>query len=502
MKIILVQPPVEDFYFTPHRSSVLGLHALADVWGRRGHDCQIINFPMEKPGKKKITLPSKLDYLAPYLKRYNNKIKNTAWFSNYYRFGPSLDTCGERIMALEPSVIAVSCFAWSYAGSTLGLLKMLREGFEENPPLLVVGGAGASVMPDFFTPFADLVLIGEGENAINRIEEAAVLNRGFLPGKKIAMEAVKDIPFSWDIKYRKNNRFTVTTMLSRGCPKMCSFCANHLVFGKSLRKVGLETVFTGLDNILNYVLKKSNPIDLETEKNDGYKGNLKLHINFEDDNILFQKKYFLTVLEYVNTKCNQNMIDFSFSTENGMDYLLLNYEILMEFKRLNISQLNLSMAAMNSNQLEEAKREGSLQKLEVILKISEQLGLPVITYFICGLKNDTPVKIVETLAYLHSLKTSIGISHYYPVPGLDDWQNRNIFFENPPFLCCGSSAYPWNKSLSTRELITAFRLARLSNYIKENSQDTGIVHQLMNTFLEDATMDIAMVELFFRLIKE
>ncbi len=500
MKIVLVQPPVEDFYFTPHRSSVLGLHALADIWGRRGHDCQIINFPMEKPKKKKIPFPEQLEYLAPYLKIYNNEMKNTSWFSNYYRFGPSLDTCCEKIMAFEPSVIAISCFAWSYAGTTLGLLKMLREGFSENPPLLVVGGAGASVMPDFFTPFADLVLLGEGENAINMIEEAAVLNRGILPGRKMAMEAVKDIPFSWDIKYRKNNRFTVTTMLSRGCPRMCSFCANHLVFGKSLRKVDLKTVFTGIDNILNHVLKKSKPIDLETDKAGVHGCRIKLHINFEDDNILFQKKYFLTVLEYVNTKCSQNMIDFSFSTENGMDYLLLSYEILMEFKRLNLTQLNLSMASMDSNQLKEAKREGSLQKLEVILKISEQLGLSAITYFICGLKNDTAIKIVETLAYLHSLKTSIGISHYYPVPGLEDWQSRNVFFEKPPFLCCGSSAYPWNKSLDTRELITAFRLARLSNYIKENSQDSGIVSKLINNFLEDDTMDNAMVKLFFRLI--
>ena len=500
MKIVLVQPPVEDFYFTPHRSSVLGLHALAYVWTKKGHNCQVLNFPLEKPKKKKIPLPEKLEYLTPYLNKHNNEIKNSLWFSNYYRFGPPIKICCERIMELEPRVVAVSCFAWSYAETTLSLLKMLRENFQENPPLLVVGGAGASVMPDFFTPFADLVIIGEGENAIGEIEKAVALKRNILPGSKSTTNSPMEIPFSWDIKEKKKNRFTVTTMLSRGCPKMCSFCANHLVFGKALRIVDIKAVLMGIDNILDYVLKKSKSPDLETDRSAEHKDKIKLHINFEDDNILFKKKYFLTVLEYIKLKCDQNKIGFSFSTENGMDYLLLNDDLLVNLKNLNLTQLNLSMASMDSDQLKLEKRVGSIKKLEILLKKSEQLGLPVITYFICGLKNDTPVKIVETLAYLHSLKTSIGISHYYPVPGLADWQDQNVFLDNPPFLCCGSSAYPWNRSLSTRELITAFRLARASNYIKENLYDTGLVSNLKNNLLKDVTMEEAMVNLFFTLV--
>jgi hypothetical protein len=35
-----------------------------------------------------------------------------------------------------------------------------------------------------------------------------------------------------------------------------------------------------------------------------------------------------------------------------------------------------------------------------------------------------------------------------------------------PRLCAGSSARPWNSSLTTEQMITAFRLARLSNMIK------------------------------------
>ena len=257
---------------------------------------------------------------------------------------------------------------------------------------------------------------------------------------------------------------------------------------QNLKKPALPEVYHGLDRLVSLVLESS--LNAETMES-------KLHINFEDDNILFQKKYFLSVLKYIKEKCDQNRIKFSFSAENGMDYLLLNHETLRLFKELGLTQLNLSMASMDQRQLEGEKREGNLEKLESLLEYSEKLEISVITYFICGLKDDTPVKTVETISYLHGLKTSIGISLYYPVPGLVDWQEKELFLKVPSYLSCGSSAYPWNNSLTTKELVTAFRLARTSNYIKNCSGDRNVVRNFKVNLLEDETLESSMVELFF-----
>lgn len=480
LKIVLVQPPLEDFYFTPHRSSTLGLQSLAAAWTKRGHNCHILNFSLEKPLKKKLPLPEKLEYLSPWLIKQPKEMNGTAYFSNYFRFGPSLESCLEQIKNLKPQVVAVSCFAWSYAQRTLKLLKLLKE--HENSldfPLLVAGGPGVTVMPGYFTSFADLVVTGEGENAIENIEKRAGRSGYYSIGEVVSSDPPLSFPFVFDLRSRGKNRFTATTMLTRGCPKMCSFCANHLIFGKTLRKIALPDVFHGLDKLVSQVPESH------------------LHLNFEDDNILFQKKYFLSILKYIKEKCDHSRIKFSFSAENGMDYLLLNHETLRLFKRLGLTQLNLSMASMDQKQLEGEKREGNLKKLESILEYSKKLEIPVITYFICGLKKDTPVKTVETISYLHGLKTSIGISLYYPVPGLADWQDKELFLEIPSYVCCGSSAYPWNGSLSTKELITAFRLARTSNYIKSCLMDRNIVKNIKVNLLEDETLERSMVELFF-----
>ena len=494
LKILLVQPSLEDFYFTPHRSSSLGLHTLADVWGKRGHSCKVLNCTMEKPLKKQISLPESLTYLNPYLVKQNKDMKGSSWFSHYYRFGPPPEICVEKILDYNPDIIAVSCFAWSYSDTSRQLLQKLQEVRNNcsSSFLLVAGGPGVTVMPEYFTFYADLIVSGEGEDAIFTIEKMVSKSNektDYSPnGKKINLEYTGTLPFVYNISSRRNSRFTVSTIISRGCPKKCSFCANHLVFGRSLRKVPIENLKKGMNSLIDEIMVIS-----ESES----KEKIKLHINFEDDNILFYKDYFLEILKYINVICKKSEIDFSFTTENGMDYILLDNNLLDKFKALNIVQLNLSMASMDNEQLRLEKRNGNLKKLESIIQFSEKIDIPSITYFICGLKSDSPLSIVNTINYLHGLKTSIGISHYYPVPGLNVWQNTDLFLENSQNLCKGSSAYPWNSSLSTKELITAFRLARTSNYINISNLETEQIDKLKTKLLKDSTMDNDMVKTYF-----
>ncbi len=444
---------------------------------------------MEQPLKKQIPLPNQLKYLTPYTIKPAEDLKGSSWFNHYFRFGSSVEMCVKKIIEYKPDVVAVSCFAWSYSDCSIKLLENLQKIRKDNSEsfMLVSGGPGVTAMPEYFEPYADLVVTGEGEDSIGTIESMVnavdyssydkIINPGFNG----------NLPFVYNIKSRRNSRFTVSTIISRGCPKKCSFCANHLVFGRYLRKVPLENLKKGMDSLINEI------IDTNIKQHE----KLKLHINFEDDNILFYKDYFLEILNYINEICKNNELDFSFTTENGMDYILLDNNLLDKFKDLNIVQLNLSMASMDNDKLRLEKRTGNLKKLESIILYSSKLEIPSITYFICGLMSDSPLSIVNTINYLHSLKTSIGISLYYPVPGLFDWQNKDIFIEYPQALCRGSSAYPWNKSLSTKELITAFRLARTSNYIKASKADKKQIEKLKIKLLKEEIMDKSMVSSFF-----
>ena len=62
----------------------------------------------------------------------------------------------------------------------------------------------------------------------------------------------------------------------------------------------------------------------------------------------------------------------------------------------------------------------------------------------------------------------MGISLFYPVPGLPGFRDiHNPFSKSGSHLCAGSAAFPWSGSLTTAQMITAFRMARYVNFTQK-----------------------------------
>jgi len=189
----------------------------------------------------------------------------------------------------------------------------------------------------------------------------------------------------------------------------------------------------------------------------------KFSLIFEDDNLLLDTEYFLKVLKSFK-KVNPEI---SFLAENGLDYSLLTPEVVNELIDSGLVKFNLSLASIDPAILELEKRPLFLEHYKEIVATIATRNIPCITYFICGFKNDTKISIARTLAFLANQPVIIGISLFYPVPGIHGFENLKIFNELLPFCCNSTSAYPWNGSLSTSTLITAFRLSRFVNLQKQ-----------------------------------
>ncbi|MDR3200106.1 MAG: hypothetical protein LBT68_01495, partial [Spirochaetales bacterium] len=93
-----------------------------------------------------------------------------------------------------------------------------------------------------------------------------------------------------------------------------------------------------------------------------------------------------------------------------------------------------------------------------------------VSYFIAGLETDSPQTITRHLAFLAKAPTLAGISLFYPVPGISGFDPPPDTLRRHPGLARGSLAYPWTGSLSTGQLVTAFRLSRLVNLMKKASR--------------------------------
>ena len=438
MKAVVAVPSVLDFYFTPSRASALGALAVKQLLEKENIDSVLFNFPAAAVKPVKIGLPPELGHLEDHIIKGENG--PVSFFSSNHRYGPDHGECAAVIAAEKPDILFISCFAWAYAAETVSLAAEVKRLCPELS--VAAGGAGVTVNPAYFESFPaiDHVLTGEAETAVPALL-SGIGGRACAPPEGEPRFLLAETGFS----SAKNKSF-YSAILTRGCPKSCSFCSNYLVHGRKFRKADSGKVIEKL-------------LSLPEDRN--------IHVNFEDDNILFAPDYFTGILEAVR----ERFPSATFSAENGLDYTMLDDRLLERLLGLGFNSFNLSMASSSSALLRGQNRPAAPERLESITAFLAKRKISSVTYFICGLDGEQPEDAVDNLIRLHGLPTLSGISLFYPVPGLPVC--RQDFSSIPPRLCAGSSAWPWTGSLTTGQLITAFRLSRLSNLIKTEDGTIG-----------------------------
>ncbi len=453
MKAVIAVPPIRDFYFTPHRASALGARVLARELVESGWDASLLNLPLAgKP--RNIPLQAELGYLERFL--IPLETGPLSWFTSYRRFGPEYSESADTIAAVHPDMVFISCFAWAYAEEARELALAAARRMPDVP--IVIGGHGPTSLPGYFLksphpvfpdmPLFSLVVSGEIEGHGRLLTES--MNRTGSTDRYLDLRGMTSRtelrPVAGE-SIRRADRRSISIIFTRGCPRGCRFCSNHICHGRKFR---------------------SSASDLWEEEVIRAAGDTgKLNLNIEDDNILFLKKNLFELIESLG----KQFPDITFSAENGLDYMLLETEDIKRLKESGFTNLNLSLGVLSGEQRARENRDGDPEKLAGLIRYASEIGLPVTTHFISGLTGDRVEDILGTLSFLDHLPTRIGISNFYPVPGLPGFENPEQFLKCSPRLALGSSAYPWTGSLTTTQMMTAFRLARWSNFRKE--QESG-----------------------------
>ena len=420
MKIALIQPPVRDFYNTPHRHAALGCLSVKQILENAGHQVRLYNFPVWQKKVSTPPLPTELNYLKDFLIPGENG--PVSWFRQRKHYGPDYKECARLTLEGIPDRIMISCFAWCYAGEARATAEAVRRLAPGIP--LEIGGAGVSVNPGWFVKSGlfDQIRTGPAEENL----------KGF-PGVPDNLPSVTPVVSRVGEDFHGKPQFT--TLLTRGCPCRCSFCANYLALGREFRKTSSGTI---LNILKTYGIEE-------------------FHLNLEDDNLLVDADYFTDFLEQFHRRYPRATL----SAENGLDYQRLTIPLAEKLIDRGFVKFNLSMASADSRILARQQRSSRLDHLTELLAYFQSREIPAICYFICGLPGDTVESVCGNILFLAEQPAEIGISPFYAVPGLPG-------FEHPgqnglpgyPALYCGSSVYPWNRNLTTAQLITAFRLCR------------------------------------------
>ncbi len=126
LKVLLIQPPVQDFYDTDVRLQPIGLCYLkAAVRTYLPNVDVIIKDYHGGCGRRTMAIPKELRYLADYYPVADKSPFST--FHQYYHFGKPFDEIEAEIAEIRPDVVGISSLFTPYYREVLEVAARCKE---------------------------------------------------------------------------------------------------------------------------------------------------------------------------------------------------------------------------------------------------------------------------------------------------------------------------------------------------------------------------------------
>jgi radical SAM superfamily enzyme YgiQ (UPF0313 family) len=437
MKVLLLQPPVQDFYNTDIRLQPVGLAYLKAAAQKHlpGVRITIKDFHHGR-GRRTIALPRELAYLKDYYSKDDKSPFST--FHHYYHFGADFDAIAGEVAKAKPDLVGIASLFAPYHREALRCAEAIKRRW---PVPILLGGAQVSAMPEHMLshPAVDFVIQGEGEKPfvelLKMLQRQKKLKKQKRPkrAKPLApmnpfepMDPFKLLKTVPNLGYKKRERlifnmrkenYPVETLpfpdlsglpldhylfekrplcfiiTSRGCPYRCAFCSVHKTFGHKCRR-------RSAGNIL---------AEIKQRYGEGYRV-----FDFEDDNLTFDRKEMTELCEGLIRAFPKK--DIQLLAMNGVCYWTLDCAILKLMRQAGFTHLNLSLVSTNTGLLRMVQRPAPLKKYREVVKHAAALGFKTVAYQILGLPGDTLPSMVKTLLFNARLPVLLGASPFYLIP--------------------------------------------------------------------------------------
>ena len=459
MKILLIQPPVQDFYDTDIRLQPIGLCYLKAALHQFVPGVEIIIRDYHTGlGRKTVVLPKELRFL----KRFYPVADKSPFcsFHQYYHFGLSFSEIELDIATINPDVVGISSLFTPYFREALEVANRVKARL--NIPV-VLGGSHVSAAPRAVLshPSVDYVICGEGERPLvelirhlqGKLVLSEVSNLGYKHDGRMIFNPVQDnfaiddlpdpdlsdLPLS---KYTLGNKPLAFMITSRSCPHKCTFCSVHTTFGKNYRRRRVENVLR----------------EIRQRYQQGYRV-----IDFEDDNLTYYKAEFKQLCQAVIKEYPGR--DLELVAMNGISYLSLDDELLELMWQAGFSQVNLALVTSDKTVRNTTKRPHTLERYVSVVDKAHALGMSIVSYQILGLPTEPLDSMMQTLAFNARLPVLLGASPFYRTP--DSPIARGLSLEEADYIRARLTALGVDDTeISRRQVYTLFVTTRIINFLK------------------------------------
>jgi len=459
--ILLIQPPVRDFYLTAKRTIPYGLACIAASLMRTGFSVEILD-ALACAKVRDSDLPLEMEYLKKYYGKPD--ISPFALFHRFRHFGYSFEHIGNQARKSGAFLVGISSLFTAYSNEALETAGTVKKFLPSC--CIVMGGHHPTHLPEkvMECESADFVIRGEGEAAMPMLAEC--LKKGESPDRvpgivfrkadgslHVSPPAMMEHPDDWSLPamdlvkqqfYQRKGRGSTVIVSSRGCPMKCSYCS----VGASSLKYRRRSVTS--------VLR-----EMETAVNVHDAG----FIDFEDENLSLDRQWFLDLLHGIMERFGES--DIELRAMNGLFPRSLDEEIICTMKKAGFQTLNLSLGSVSAEQLRRFRRPDVRDSVEKAIGIAGKCGMEAVCYMIAAAPGQNPEDSVADLLWIFSRNALAGVSVYYPAPGSEDYEKCAQSGLLPAcFSLMRSSALPISHTTARTDAVTLLRLGRIANFIK------------------------------------
>ncbi|HEY2917944.1 MAG TPA: radical SAM protein [Candidatus Binatia bacterium] len=459
MKVLLIQPPIEDFYDTDVRLQPIGLAYLKAAIKKHLPEVEVIIKDYHGGcGRRTVPIPKELRHLSNYYSFADKSPFST--FHQFYHFGKSFDEIEAEVAELKPDVVGISSLFTPYFREALEIAARVKKRMNA---IVVLGGSHASAVPESLlqSPHVDYVIRGEGEKALveflghllNQKSVEDVPNLAYkYDGEIVSNHMADNFPIDElplpDLSDFASSTYTLagkplTFMItSRSCPHKCSFCSVHTTFGTEYRRRSLENVLE----------------EIALRYQQGYRV-----IDFEDDNLTYYKNTFKELCRRLIERFPNREMEYV--AMNGISYLSLDDELLELMFRAGFTNLNLALVSSDKTVRETTKRPHTLEAYVRVVKKAHQLGFKIVSYQILGLPNESLESMIQTLAFNARLPVLLGASPFYRTPNAPI--ARGLHLNESDFVRARLTALAIEtENFSRDDIYTLFVTTRIINFLK------------------------------------
>jgi radical SAM superfamily enzyme YgiQ (UPF0313 family) len=457
--ILLIQPPIRDFYLTAKRTIPYGLSAIAAALIKEGFSVDILD-GLATSRARIIATPVEMYHLQKYYGKPD--LSPFGLFHHYKHFGYDYDHLGAVAKHSNAHMIGISSLFTAYADEAIRLAECIKTYCHDSH--IVLGGHHPTVLPESVmnSSSVDFVIRGDGEVSLPLLAKALTNGSKMkgIPGivfrkndgslhinapacltnpDEMPLPAVHLLKHQY---YRRNRKGAMVIAATRGCPMACSYCC--------LRKSPYRK--RSVQSVMDEIQAARKLFDV------GF-------IDFEDENLSLDRRWFLQLLTELHKRFNG--CEMELRAMNGLYPPSLDEEIVYAMQRAGFKTLNLSLCSTSPSQLERFNRNDATTAFNAALSWAEKWGLDAVGYIIAGGPFQSAEESISDLLFLAQKRVLVGLSIFYPAPGSPDYKLCKTFDLLPDtFSLLRASALPLSHTTSRTESITLLRLARILNFIK------------------------------------